>query len=533
MRVWASILLLVIASCGGGSGGSGGSAPPPTPITISPSQGSAIQTAEVQFTTTGPPVSWSVREGAIGGSITSSGLYTAPVNLGTFHVVATSLANSSLSATATIRIEPAVRVFPTSDTLGPGGVRSFGVDVNPPVPSVTWTILEGPAGGSISGNTYTAPDETGTYRLVATSTLDSRLSFTVPITVVPRGFLPVGDLILPRVGHTATLLPNGRVLIAGGDPCWVDDGVCPLQETEIFDPASGTFQPASNMIRQRAFHTATTLPNGTVLFTGGSSPATELYDPGTGTFTTTGGLRVNRAGHTATLLTNGKVLIAGGQTTNSALATAELYDPQTGTFSPTGGNGMTTARSGHTATRLPSGHVLITGGFNPISTASTLAVALSSAELYEPDTETFIPTGRLSVARAAHTATMLGNGSVLIAGGIGSQPDSVWLDSAEIYTFASGQFSATTTMLMPRVGFVAVMLPDGTVLLTGGPNGAFEDGREIQGFSAEIYDPATRNFTRTGSMIDGFRFVLAAVLLADGRVLVTGSLNSLIAEVYQ
>lgn len=416
MRSAAFAVLLGVASCGGGSGGTGPPGPPPPPasISISPSQSSAIQTVQLQFTASGSgtPVGWSVREGAAGGSIASSGLYTAPVNLGTFHIVATSLANGSQTATATVTIVPAVIVFPTSDTLGPGGVRRFGVDVNPPVPSVTWTILEGPDAGSMSGSTYTAPNVTGTYHLVATSTLDSRLSFTVPITVVPHGFRPVGDLNLPRMGHTATLLPNGNVLIAGGDPCWADDGVCPLQETELFDPTIGSFVSGPDMISQRAFHTATSLANGKVLITGGSSPASELYDPATGTFASTGGLSVNRSGHTATLLANGKVLIAGGQTTASAIATAELYDPQTGTFSPTAAASMTTARSWHTATRLPSGHVLIAGGFNPISTATTLATALSSTELYDPVTETFIPTGRLSEARGLHTATMLGNGTV-------------------------------------------------------------------------------------------------------------------------
>jgi hypothetical protein len=480
----------------------------------------------VQFTATGSPVSWSVQVGAVGGSITNTGLYTAPVNLGTFHIVATSLADSTRTATATITIVPAVIVFPTSDTLGPAGLRGFGVDVNPPVPSVTWTILEGPAGGSMSGNNYTAPEDIGTYHLVATSTLDSRLSFTVPITVVPHGFLPVGDLNLPRMGHTATLLPNGMVLIAGGDPCWVDDGVCPLEETELFVPSSDVFVNAANMLAQRAFHRATLMSDGKVLLTGGSSPTSELYDPATGAFALTGSLSVNRSGHTATLLADGRVLIAGGQTITTPISSAELYDPQTGTFSTAAGGGLIGPRSEHTATRLPNGQVLITGGFNPVNSAESLPIALSTAELYDPLTETFIATGNMTQARGAHTATLLGNGTVLITGGLGA------FDTAEIYDPASGRFSTTGTMLMGRYAHIAIELPNGMVLVTGGDNLEI-DGQLHLGFTAELYDPATGGFTQTGSMRAGHRILSAAVLLDDGRVLLTGALEGATAEVYQ
>jgi hypothetical protein len=523
MRLGIAVLLLGIASCGGGSGAP---EPPPAPFTISPADSISIQLGQTQFDASRSPVGWSIREGAAGGSIDNSGLYTAPVNLGTFHVVATS---GSQTATTAITIVPAVIVFPPSDTLGPGGLRGFGVDVNPPVPSVSWTILEGPAGGSISGNDYTAPEDIGTYHLVATSTLDSRLSTTVPITVVPQGFKPVGDLNLPRMGHTATLLPNGEVLIAGGDPCWVDDGVCPLQETELFDPASGNFRLASNMIRQRAFHTATPLQNGQVLLAGGGSVLAELYDPATNAFVATGSMSTNRFQHTATLLPNGKVLIAGGQLGTTALSSAELYDPLTGTFSPTAGAGMVVPRSGHGATRLPNGLVLVTGGLVHIGAAQHVADIHASAELYDPVAESFTSAESMTDPRAFHAAVALADGTVLITGGLSI---SSRLDSAEIYDPLTGGFTTTARMVMPHWAHVAALLSDGTVLVTGGANETTDD-QVIHGFVAEIYDPNTGTFLQTGSMGDGQRFLPAAVLLADGRVLLTGSLDSATAETYQ
>jgi hypothetical protein len=469
-----------------------------------------------------------VREGAAGGSITSAGLYTAPVNLGTFHVVA---ARGGQTATAEITVVPAVIVFPPSDTLGPGGTRGFGVDVNPPVPSVTWAILEGPAGGSMNGNTYTAPQATGTYHLVATSTADSRLSFTVIISVVPHGFLPVSDMNLPRSGQTATLLPDGKVLVAGGDPCWAEDGSCPLQESELFDPASGTFQLASNMIYQRGFHTATTLEDGKVLITGGGSTTAEIYDPATNSFSASGIMGTDRFQHTATLLPNGKVLIAGGHLNNEAVSSAELYDPLTNSFSPTGGAGMSVPRSVHTATRLSDGRVLLTGGQMRIGAHQSTAGIHASAELYDPATETFTTIGDMSDARVAHAAVRLANGTVLITGGL-SPTDR--LDSAEIYDPATGAFRSATRMLLPRWAHVAVLLQDGTVLITGGPNDTLEDGRQLLGFTAEIFDADTESFSQTGSMRAGHRYGPAAVRLADGRVLLTGAIEEgQSAEVYQ
>ena len=198
---------------------------------------------------------------------------------------------------------------------------------------------------------------------------------------------------IARELHTATLLSDGRVLVAGGRNLdggrdWVD-----LDSAEVYDPATGTFSPTGSLPTPLTGHTATLLSDGRVLITGGDARGTtvasaELYDPKTGTFSPTGSMATARQLLTATPLPDGRVLIAGGNAGN-LIAPAELYDPKTGTFSPTGS--MATAREYHTATLLPNGRVLIAGG-------SDGTVDLASAELYDPATGTFSPTGPLASA---------------------------------------------------------------------------------------------------------------------------------------
>jgi hypothetical protein len=309
------------------------------------------------------------------------------------------------------------------------------------------------------------------------------------------GFLPTGNMLSARFRNTLTLLPDGRVLAAGGlSPC------CPtlyLASAELYDPISGTFSATGNMSNGREFGTATLLQSGKVLVVGGhngTNPnvSADLYDPATGAFLTTGNLNTPRAGHGATLLPNGKVLVTGGYF-NGSLASAELYDPTAGTFTPAGN--MTAARYFHTATLLPSGKVLLAGGVD----------AANTAELYDPSTGSFTTTGSMNMPRWRHTASLLADGKVLVTGIL---PFGSGGPTAEIYDPGTGSFSPTGNMGVPRWGHQATVLQDGTVLITGGAAGA------------ELYSPQTGTFGSAGVLAIG---AAAATLLQNGEVLVTGA----------
>ena len=249
-----------------------------------------------------------------------------------------------------------------------------------------------------------------------------------------------GALITPRAGHTATLLADGTVLIAGG----ISTGNTVLASAELYDPATKTFTAVGAMHSARIQPTATLLANGKVLIATGLNNSAELYDPVTTSFSTTGPLMTARQNPSATLLPNGKVLIAGGLINGSTgIGTAELYDPVAGTFSFTGN--LNAARGAHTATLLTDGTVLIAGGFDVGVSPDILA----SAEIYNPSISTFSITGGLTGMRWQDSATLLNDGSVLIAGGFGSG----FLATADRY-FSTAPLSpiAFTTSANPANG---------------------------------------------------------------------------------
>jgi hypothetical protein len=235
-----------------------------------------------------------------------------------------------------------------------------------------------------------------------------------------------GSLGAARERHTATLLPIGKVLVAGGA-----NGSGYLASVELYDPVSGSWSATDGLGTARYHHTATLLRNGKVLVAGGYNgiylASVELYDPASESWSATGSLGTARAFHTATLLPNGKVLVAGGLVDGSSnyLTSAELYDPANGSWSATGNLG--TAREGHTVTLLPNGKVLVAGGYN--------GNFLTSAELYDPASGSWSVTGSLGTARVLPTATLLPNGKVLVAGG---SHDGVVLPSAELYDVGLG-----------------------------------------------------------------------------------------------
>lgn len=323
----------------------------------------------------------------------------------------------------------------------------------------------------------------------------------------------IAAMHIARASHTSTLLPNGKVLIAGG---FAGSGgeYNPYRSAELYDPSSRTFQSVAEMSIGRSGHTATLLKNGKVLVVGGWTGrydlrgSVEIYDPATNMFTPTGNLVVERAGNTATLLADGRVLIAGGEDRQeNAIASAEIYDPLTGKFTATGS--MADPRGAHTATARKDGRVLIVGGGSGHYPSQNV---YRSAEVYDPATGKFTSTGQMSVGRHKHAAIMLRSGKVLVVGGSDNRDWHGEYASAEIYDPALGTFSATGAMSTARFKLpeAVVLLPNGKVLVAGG--GPF----------AELYDETTGTFTRVSGSLGAARFFASATLLSGGRALITG-----------
>jgi hypothetical protein len=313
-------------------------------------------------------------------------------------------------------------------------------------------------------------------------------------------------------------LPDGRVLITGG----YDSNWNVSSSAEIYDPTLATFTVLSaTMTTPRYNHTATLLSNGKVILAGGIAssgllPSAELFDPSTGSFTLiTGAMSAARYSHTATLLTSGKVLLVGGYGNSGILSSAEVFDPTTGTFSISGSS-MTTAREAHTATLLQNGSVLIAGG------VSLSGPSLNTGEIFDPSNGTFsaIATPMIQ-GRQGHTAVLLPTGQVLIAGGLDSNFNVQ--SSAERYDPITGSFVATASaMASPREYHTATLLPNGQVLLAGGDSGVGSYSNGSYWADGELYSPSTDNFVASPGFMWVPRTSHTATLMPNGQVLFVG-----------
>jgi Galactose oxidase, central domain len=333
----------------------------------------------------------------------------------------------------------------------------------------------------------------------------------------PGVFIQGGDMITPRTSHTATLLNTGQVLVTGGSGYGGNDGI---SSAELYDPGKGSFIATGSLRTARKFHTATLLPDGKVLITGGRRisadrdgvASAEIYNPATRTFTPAGNMTVPRAGHTATLLNNGRVLIVGGFYRH---ASAEVYDPVSGTFTTTGD--MNAGIFGSAATLLPEGKVLVSTAYDPGG----------YGEVYDPLSSVF--SNWSTTPRYYfywHTASLLQNGKVLIAGG-GDADNGFDTASAGIYEPDTRSFVTTGRMSQSRLVHAATVLLDRTVLITGG--GSYSNFGGLA--SAELYDSDNGTFTYIGDMNTG-RSAHTATALNNGQVLIAGGSPSTMFELY-
>jgi Galactose oxidase, central domain len=346
-------------------------------------------------------------------------------------------------------------------------------------------------------------------------------------------FTTTGSMSIPRISHTATLLANGKVLIVGGD----DNGQTQaLGSAELYDPNTGTFTPTGNMTTPLPLPTATLLNDGRVLIVGrpydGCENTAELYDPATGTFSKTGGTATHQVGGRAILLDDGRVLVAGGisgitdcLSDRLPVATPELYDPSTGTFVPTGPFATAGINSYYLAgpdvsavSLLPDGRVLIAAELN--------------SELYNPVNGTFSQTSPMTTICgfgperpgyiSGRTGTLLASGKVLLTGG--EHEDCGRYATVELYDPLDEKFHAAGAMSRTRANHSATLLPDGTVFIAGGDTSNCVGGRCYRDgttASVESYDPLAGRLTVLDNMVAN-RAGHTATVLMDGTVLIAG-----------
>jgi len=324
----------------------------------------------------------------------------------------------------------------------------------PPVPEGAWAAVEDPG---------LEPGALGAVELPSGLTLvigdDVRLFGCAQWT-----WCDVAQPLEARRSVAAAGLLDGSVLLVGGEPTTGETGR-PLAAAELYSPADGRWIEVSPMATARGSgHTATTLLDGRVLVAGGTEfaglPSAEVFDPSTFAWTPTAPMHEARSGHTATLLGDGRVLVTGGSIVHdSATASAEVYDPAAGTWTEVAP--MSIGRVGHTATLLDDGTVLVAGGHLGIESPGPQA----TAERFDPVTGRWTDAGSLLVGRSGHTATLLFDGKVLVAGGFTADGATA---NAELFDPADGSSIPAAAMARARQGQAATRLSDGSVLVVGG-----------------------------------------------------------------
>ena len=326
------------------------------------------------------------------------------------------------------------------------------------------------------------------------------------MAVIANPFNAVHAMSTDRYGATSSLLPDGRVLVAGGSGA---QGM--MAAGEIYDPRANAWTATQAMATARYEHAAVVLANGKVLVAGGTGAsgvvaAAELYDPATGNWSGAGTMAAGRRLHTAVLLDSGKVLAAGGvDGAGNVVTSAELYDPATNGWTAAGT--ITDGRSSPTATLLASGKVMLAGG------TSSATQPLASVEFYDPSLNNWSAGNPMNGARREHTATRLPSGKVLVAAGIGAD----FLNTSELWDPQTGNWTVVASaMVSARSRHAATLLPSGAVLATGG---FVAGGNAVS--TAEFYDPGLNLWIVAGTLVTP-RGVHNATLLPSGKVLISG-----------
>lgn len=338
-------------------------------------------------------------------------------------------------------------------------------------------------------------------------------------TLAAAGFSPTGSMINDRAWPGAQTMADGRVLVVGG--C---DGICRQfnneQTAEIYDPALGAFAVTGSMAHQRKAPGMALLDDGRVLVAGGESgdvhgpveKSAEVFNPGTGTFANVADMTGRRVAFTTTKLNDGRVLIVGGSD-SVALQTAETFNPGTNTFTAT--TAPTEARDAPTASLLANGKVLVAGGYD------RNGVPLASAEIFDPATNAFTATGAMSGRRGNAVSALLPDGRVLVAGGndgAGACCRNA-VSTTEIFDPNTGTFSAGPAMTAARAYPAAAVVSSGS----GASGKLMVIGGDISpaGATADLYDPASGTFSSL-ALPSSRRDGAAAAALPNGRVLVAG-----------
>ncbi|HKD54297.1 MAG TPA: kelch repeat-containing protein [Steroidobacteraceae bacterium] len=486
--------------------------------------GAADLTSSVQWTSASPSVAM----------VGASGLLQAQ-SLGSATITATlGSVSTSQIVTVTAAALEAIAITPTAPATGVGlmrqlaatGTYSDGTTADL-TSQATWTSST-PAVASIGGGTGLVTGiSLGSTNITAKV---GSLTSTVPLQIVAGVWTPASATLIAHAYHTATLLPNGNVLVIGGQGNTADY----TADAEIYHPLTDTWTPAPSLPTGIGNQTATLLNDGTVLVAGGNQanlegmPGTqvEIYDPVTNTWTQGPDMISAHASHTATLLPSGKVLVAAGFGITSVvpvgpISSAEIYDPVAKTWSPAAS--LPLARVSHSAMLLASGTVLVAAGRTSADPSGAQIMAVDGV-VYDPASDHWTATGNLVTPRSAHTTTLLANGKVMLTGGrdINYSP----LANTEIYDPATNSWSAGGNLLVARGDASATLLPTGKIMIVGGavpcpPTGCPPGSGAMPGGTSELLDPVANTSAVAANLNQG-RFGHTATLMANGVLLVVG-----------